>query len=172
MDWNSIKEKAVKLKDSAVSKSKPLLDKAVDKSKPYLEKVGEWGYENVQKIPMVMKTGEDFDKVRIEKNLVIFVLTKDEEFSKKVMTEFPLILSRAWIVSATTRIIQKEESPELLVLLDNPACPSVLIYKKGILFRKIETREELDLFVKDFNISDLPVQSPSDTPEADPLSTL
>ena len=150
---------------------------------PYLEKAAEWGYEKASKIPVVMKNGEDFEKVRLEKNLVIFVLGKEEEFSKKVMIEFPLILSRAWIVSATTRIIQSEESPELLALLDKPEVPSILIYHTGILQRKITIREELDAFVKDFDITqtsntskklEKTEKAQTETKEApiDPLSTL
>lgn len=188
MDWNKLREQATEFGK-----------KTLDTSMSYLEKTAGWSYEWLKKTPFFLKDGAGFDLVRNEKLLVIFVLGKEDPISRSILVQFPVILSKAWIVSATLKTILSEESNELLWVLQANT-PSVMIYRKGELIRRVGA-DDIKEFLKEFDVSDPRVQAetenvvtsapettteapastitPSDTPpekekpkEVDPLSTL
>ncbi len=92
--------------------------KAIDASVAALGKTTDFTYENLKKTPVMLKVAADFEAVRTEKKLVIFVLGKDDPISKNILLQLPILFSKAWIESATLKTIAAEDSADLVSLLE------------------------------------------------------
>ena len=119
MDFKSFTDKVTTLGSQALAASVEALGKTTD-----------FTYEHIKKTPVMLKVAADFEAVRTEKNLVIFVLgQKDDPISKNILLQLPVLYSRAWIVSATLKLIASEDAPDLVKILETTA-PSVLVYRE------------------------------------------
>ncbi|MDD2487763.1 MAG: hypothetical protein PHS92_05335 [Candidatus Gracilibacteria bacterium] len=151
MDWNKLKERAITFKDKAMD----MKDKAVElaeKGKEYKQKAIDFGSDTINKTPMALKIMADYEKVKADKYLVILFLKKDEDESKKLLLQMPVIMSRGWINSATIRTCFINEAKEVSDGLEITNAPVILTYKSGELSKKLENIEEIKAFIKEFNI--------------------
>lgn len=119
MDWKALKEKALELKDKAVSASKDAASKAVD-----------FADKNMKNTVIALKNMADYEKVRGEKLLVIIAGNAENVEYKKLIAKMPLFLGYAWAANATLRTCDTKESPDVAVTLEITTIPTLLIFKK------------------------------------------
>ena len=147
MDWNKLKNQALWLKDKALEYK----DIAVQKSQEFWEKAVDFTSNTVSKTPIAIKVIADFDKVKSDKILVIFWIKKDDDESKKLLLQMPIIATKAWTKTITVRTCDVEEAKELAAHLEIKNVPVVLAYKESSLIKRIDSKEEIKIFLKDFN---------------------
>ncbi len=166
MDWAKIKEKALGLKDKAIEKSKELWDmameykdkavelkdKAIDKTKDLWDKALNLTSETISKTPIALKIFADFEKIKNDKLLVILFTDKNEDESKKLLLQIPLILKNAWVSWATFKTVEFQESVELASHLSVSKVPYIIIYKAWEEVKRTDDLEEIKKFLKDFTL--------------------
>jgi Fe-S-cluster formation regulator IscX/YfhJ len=119
MDWKALKDKALELKDKAVTASMDVANKAVD-----------FADKNMKNTAIALKNMADYEKVRGEKILVIIVGNVENTEYKKLIAKMPLFLGYAWAAGATLRTCDTKESPDVAVTLEITVTPTLLVFKK------------------------------------------
>ena len=138
MDWKSLKDKALSIKDKAVATTLEYTDKAVA-----------FADKNLKNTALALKISADFEKAKSEKILVIIAGTTENGDYKKLLAKIPLLLSYAWAASATLRTLDTKESFELATEIGIAHNPTLLVYKRGELVKKSEDPSEISSTLSD-----------------------
>ncbi len=159
MDWTKLKEKAlwfkdkaVQFKDKAVDKTMEFWSKAVDKTKELWSKAVDLTSDAISKIPVALKVLADFEKVKNDKLLTILFFDRENEDSKKIILQVPLIIKDAWINWATFKTIDITEAKELTETFNISKTPYVIVYQNWEETKRIDIIEDINKFLKDFKI--------------------
>lgn len=132
MDWKALKDKALNLKDKAVSTSIDLANKTMS-----------FADKNMKNTAVALKVLADFEKSKEEKILVIIAGSLESVEYKKLIAQMPLFFGYAWAANVTLRTCDTLESKELATKLEITMNPTLLVYKKWEFVKKIEDIKEI-----------------------------
>lgn len=122
MDFKSITGKLREFGANALEKAGPTFDTALTGAQKFtgemLEKTADLSYDSIKNTPYYIKDVESFEKARISKNLVVFVVGKKEDAATKaIIGRLPILVVKAWQFSSNMKVIYAEESSDLTSLL-------------------------------------------------------
>lgn len=104
MDWKNLKKQASIWTDKATVMAK----KGFETSKEYAEKTGAWSYDKLKESKFTLKDTSSYEELTKEKRYAIFCIRDKDIFTKFFLPILPVLFTKAWIESASVRIIIEE----------------------------------------------------------------
>lgn len=135
MDWKTIKQKAVEIKD----KGKDIAEKTI----PYFEKAATFTQNQFQASPLVLKNLEEYEKCKKDRKFLVIVVDKKEASYKTMLLKYPLFASKAWTMSATLRLIDISLTPDFIVPLKIESNPLLVIYYEEDEYKRLTGSESI-----------------------------
>lgn len=95
MDFTKLKSKLITIGEKALEVSGKALDSAGQLTGQALEKTSDFTADTIKTSRYCIQSGEDYDAISQDRNLVVFVLVSPEdEKSKAILGRLPILLAR------------------------------------------------------------------------------
>lgn len=143
-----IKENIEEKKEEVSSNSKSFFDKAKD----FWSKALEWTTWILAKTAPIIKTLSEFQKIKNDKTLALLFLKKEDENCNKLWILMPLFIKDSWTNMITFKVIDIEESQEIIKEFEIISVPQLVVLENGEEKKKTNNIEEIKKYFKDFII--------------------
>lgn len=115
MDFEKLKKKLITFGEKALETSEKAIGTAGHLAGQALEKTADFTADTIKTSKYCIQSGEDYDVISHDKNLVVFVLSgTEDEKSKAIIWRLPVLLARGWQYSATVRVIFESSLPQVV----------------------------------------------------------
>ena len=129
-------------------------EKISDASKAYAQKITDSSSALANKSAMLTTTA-DFAKLKSSVRRVIVIVGNEESPEyHSLLGRYPVFAAKAWVELVTIRYCDTTTSEELTKYFNVSVNPTVFAYVDGELAKKYETKELIDVFLKDFKIEE------------------
>lgn len=150
MDWKNLKDNALIWGAKATDMAK----KWFETSKEYAEKTGAWSYDRLKESKFALKDTTSYEALSKEKRYAIFCIRNEDTFTKYLLPLLPILFTKAWIESASLRIVMEEWTEDLRKTLKVDVIPAVVVKMNDGTIKQITTDEEIRLFIRNFSFYD------------------
>lgn len=136
MDWNILKQKALSLKDHG--------QKLITQAQPYLEKATIFTEAQIRSTPVFTKSVSDgeTDQKEIKKLIVMVTRKSDSDFSR-LMLRLPQLLTKAWQINATLRIVDLDSLGDFAVNHSIQSTPTMIVSYDGSEYHRYTGSQEI-----------------------------
>jgi hypothetical protein len=120
MDFEKLKSTLLTFGEKALETSEKALGTAGQLAGQALEKTADFTVDTIKTSKYCIQSGDDYDSVCQDKNLVVFILTSvEDEKSKAIIGRLPVLLARGWQYSTTVRVIFENSLPQVVRAIGN-----------------------------------------------------
>lgn len=142
------KEELTQKSNEVSSEAKSFFDKAKD----LWSKALEWTTWILAKTAPIIKTLSEFQKIKNDKTLALLFLKKEDENCNKLWLSMPLFIKDSWTNMITFKVIDIEESQEIIKEFEIISVPQLVVLENGEEKKKTNNIEEVKKYFKDFII--------------------
>ena len=128
------------------------LDKALEKSRWYTQKALDITSKAVTNAPILLSSLDEFEKLKADKALVMMFMDKDCAESAEIIAEKDELIKKAWWNGVTFKTCDMGTFKEFAQSHEIEKSPTIVIFKKWEFFKKIDSNDEIRVFVKEFAI--------------------
>lgn len=142
------KEELTQKSNEVSSEAKSFFEKAKD----LWSKALEWTTWILAKTAPIIKTLSEFQKIKNDKTLALLFLKKEDENCNKLWISMPLFIKDSWTNMITFKVIDIEESQEIIKEFEIISVPQLVVLENGEEKKKTNNIEEIKKYFKDFII--------------------